>query len=352
MKRAEAPIADAPAAGSAAPKRSEEPGRNPASNLEALWQDVRYGARVLYKKPGFTIVAVLTLALGIGANTAIFSVVNAALLTPIAIPEPDRVVMVWTDNVALSARGFPASRPDYLDWQASGAFEKLAGFFTDGFNLLIGTRPERVPGAVVTQEWFQILQVKPHLGRLFRSEDMQPGQHVTILGYHLWTSLFHADPTLVGKSTIINGVPYTVLGVLPKKIAKISDEELYLPLVFEPPLATERGLRDITAVGRLAPNLTFAAAQSRMRDLSARLAKQYPKEDGAYRARLQRIQEACVEDVHSLLLILFGAVGFVLLVACANIANLAGSWHGAWKGVRHSDRTGGRQVEAHPAVAY
>jgi putative ABC transport system permease protein len=179
-----------------------------------------------------------------------------------------------------------------------------------------------LPGAVVTQEWFEIQQVKPYLGQLFRREDMQPGQHVAILSYHLWASLFHADPTVVGKSTIINSVPYTVLGVLPKKIAKISDEELYLPLIFEAPLVTERGLRDITVVGRLAPHLTFAAAQSRMRDLSARFAKQYPKEDGAYRARLQPIEEAYVEDVHSLLLILFGAVGFVLLVACANIANL------------------------------
>ncbi|MGI8961299.1 MAG: ABC transporter permease [Bryobacteraceae bacterium] len=284
---------------------------------------MRYGARVLYKKPGFTLVAVLTLALGIGANTTIFSVVNAALLTPIAIPAADRVVMVWTDNVALSSRGFPASRPDYLDWQASGVFDKLAGFFTDGFNLLIGTHPERLSGAVVTQEWFEIQRIKPYLGRLFRTEDVQPGhQQVAILSYSLWASLFHGDPTIVGKSTVINSAPYTVLGVLPKKIAKIDDEELYLPLVFEPPLATERGLRDITAVGRLAPHLTFAAAQSRIRDLSARLAKQYPKEDGAYRAQLQPIEEAYVEDVHSLLLVLFGAVGFVLLVACANIANL------------------------------
>ncbi|MFL6350774.1 MAG: ABC transporter permease [Bryobacteraceae bacterium] len=322
MKRVAARSAERSATESATQNRKKEPRASPASKLEDLWQDVRYGARMLYQKPGFTIVAVVTLALGIGANTAIFSVVNAALLTPIAIPEPDRIVMVWTDNVALSSRGFPASRPDYLDWQASGAFEKLAGFFTDGFNLLIGTRPERVSGAVVTQGWFEIQQVQPHLGRLFRSEDMQPGQHVAILSYHLWASLFRADRTLVGKSTIINSVPYTVIGVLPKKIAKISDEELYLPLVFELPLSAERGLRDISTVGRLAPHLSFAAAQSRMRDLSARLAKEYPKEDGAYRARLQPIEEAWVEDVHSLLLILFGAVGFVLLVACANIANL------------------------------
>jgi putative ABC transport system permease protein len=325
MKSAGAPSATSVAVGNAAPtpNRVPEPVAQPGRHLETLCHDVRYGARLLYQNPGFTIVAVLTLALGIGANTAIFSLLNAALLTPIPIPDPDRVVMVWTDNVALSSRGFPASRPDFLDWQASGVFESLAGSFTDGFNLLIGRRAERVRGAAVTQEWFATQGVKPYLGRLFRAEDMQPGHNqVAILTYSLWSSLFHAEPGIVGNSTIINGAPYTIAGVLPKKIAKIEDEKLYVPLVFEPPLATERGLRDISTVGRLAPNLSFAAAQTRMRDLSARLAKQYPKEDGAYRARLQPIEEAYVEDVHTLLLVLFGAVGFVLLVACANIANL------------------------------
>jgi putative ABC transport system permease protein len=323
MKSAGAPSATSVAVGNAAPTPNRAPAPQPGPYLETLWRDVRYGARVLYQNPGFTIVAVLTLALGIGANTAIFSLVNAALLTPIPIPEPDRVVMVWTDNVALSSRGFPASRPDFLDWEASGVFKTLAGSFTDGFNLLIGKRAERVRGAAVTRDWFAIQGVKPYLGRLFRAEDMQPGHNqVAILTYKLWSSLFHAEPGIVGNSTIINGAPYTVTGVLPKKIAKIEDEKLYVPLIFEQPLATERGLRDIGTVGRLAPNVSFAAAQTRMRDLSARLAKQYPKEDGAYRARLQRIEEAYVEDVHTLLLVLFGAVGFVLLVACANIANL------------------------------
>ncbi len=301
--------------------REPHPGLN--SKLETLWQDVRYAARVLYKKPGFTIVAVLTLALGIGANTAIFSVVHAALLTPIAMPEPDRVVMIWTDNVALSSQGFQASGPDFLDWQASDVFEKLGGFTTDGFNLLIGTRPERVQGASVTREWFEIQRVKPYIGRVFGQEDMQPGRdQVTILSYNLWSSRFRSDPSIVGKSVNINSVPHTILGVLPKKLVRVADEELYLPLVFEPPLTTDRAIREISAVGRLSPNLSLRAAESRMRDLSMRLAREYPKEDGAFRARLQPIEEAYVEDVHTLLWVLFGAVAFVLLVACANIANL------------------------------
>jgi putative ABC transport system permease protein len=294
-----------------------------AAYLQTLWQDIRYSARILYKRPAFTLIAVLTLALGIGANTAIFSVVNASLLTPIAVPEPERVVMVWTDKVSRGSAGFPASVPDFLDWQASGVFEHLAGFSTDGFNLLPGNQPRRVQGAEVTKEWFEILELRPYLGRLFRSEDMQPGHDkVVLLSHGLWSSLFRGDPTIVGKSTIINSTPYTVIGVLPKKISRAADEELYVPLVFDPPLAAERGLRWVATVGRLAPNKTLPAAQHQMTALSRRLADQYPNEDVGNRARLQPIEEAYVEDIHTLVLVLFGAVGFVLLIACANIANL------------------------------
>ncbi len=294
-----------------------------SGTFDSFRQDIRYGARLLFKRRGFTSVAVLTLALGIGANTAMFSVVNAALLTPIPLPAPERVVMVWTDKLTHGSAGFPASVPDFLDWQASGIFERLAGFGTDGFNLLIGNRPERVEGASVTKEWFEIVEVRPFLGRLFRSEDMHPGHdNVAVLTYDLWNSRFGADPSIVGRSTIVNSTPYTVVGVLPRKIARVADEELYVPLVFVPPLATERGLRWVGAVGRLAPGVTLSAAQNRMTALSARLAKQYPNEDNGNRARLQPIEESYVEGVHALVLVLFGAVGFVLLIACANIANL------------------------------
>ncbi len=295
----------------------------PAGTIGTLWQDIRYGGRLLFKKRGFTSVAVLTLALGIGANTAMFSVVNAALLTPIPVPAPERVVMIWTDRLAHGSTGFPASVPDFLDWQASGIFERLAGFSTDGFNLLIANRPERVQGASVTKEWFEIAGIKPFLGRLFRSEDMHAGHDsMAVLTYDLWNSRFGADPGIVGKSTIINSTPYTLIGVLPRKVARVADEELYVPLVFEPPLANERGLRWVGAVGRIAPDITLSAAQSRMTALSQRLALQYPNEDNGNRARLQPIEESYVEDIHTLVLVLFGAVGFVLLIACANIANL------------------------------
>ncbi len=292
-------------------------------NLESFWQDLRYGVRVLYTKPGFTIVAVLTLALGIGANTAIFSIVNASLLTPIAIPHPERVAMVWTDRVAQGSSGFPASIPDFLDWQSSGAFQNLAGFASDGFNLLVGKTPKRVQGLSVTSGWFETLEAKPYMGRLLRAQDMQPGHdRVAVLSYDLWVSQFAGDPEVVGKSTMINSLPYTVVGVLRKGIAKLAAEELYVPLVFEPPESTERGMRVLSTIGRLAPNVSLLAAQSRMTALGARLANDYPNEDGGDRIRLQPIEQAYVEDISALLWVLFGAVGFVLLVACANIASL------------------------------
>ncbi|MGH9582113.1 MAG: ABC transporter permease, partial [Bryobacteraceae bacterium] len=278
---------------------------------------------MLRRQPGFTLACIATLAVGIGANTAIFSIVNAALLTPIAVPHPERVAVVWTDKGGPGSGGFPASGPDFLDWRAAGIFQKLAGFTTNGYSLLIHGRPERIQGAAVTREWFQILEQKPYLGRLFRPEDMQPGHdRVAVLTYSLWRSRFGSDREIVGKSAILDSAAYTVIGVLPPRIAKAADEELYVPLLFEPPLGTNRALRYIGAVGRLAPHLSLAAAQSGMNAISKRLERQYPNEDDGDRARLQPIEQAYVQNVHRLVMVLFGAVGFVLLIACANIASL------------------------------
>ena len=297
--------------------------RNLGYGFEMLLQDLRYAGRVLYKRPGFAAIAIVTLALGIGANTAIFSVVNASILTPIPVPDPDRVVMVWTDKVNRSSTSFPASVPDFLDWRATGIFEKLGAYSTDGYNLLIGTVPQRVPGLAVTREWFEISQVKPLFGRVFREEDMQAGHNqVVVLTYKLWSSRFNGDAAIIGKTTIINSSPYLVIGVLPKRLAILAGEELYIPLVFDPQMAASRGMRGMEVVGRLAPGMSLNSAQGVMTGISARLRREYPFEDGDFEARLQPIEEAYVEDVHSLVLVLFGAVGFVLLVACANIANL------------------------------
>jgi len=286
-------------------------------------QDLKYGLRMFARSPGFTIVAVLTLALGIGANTAIFSLVDAALLHAAPFPQPERLVMVWTNNPAREWHHFPASIPDFMDWKQTGVFEKLAAFTDTGFNLRVGDRTERVLGISATSELFSALRTQARLGRIFQDSDVQPGQeHVVILSDALWRSHFAADPNIIGKSAVLDGSPYTVIGVLPKSFPKLSQEQLYAPLVVQASVATDRGTRSWGVMGRLAPGVSLAAAQQRMSDLGLRLARQYPKEDAGDTVELQPFEEAAVEDVQPLLLLLLGVVGFVLLIACANVASL------------------------------
>ena len=275
------------------------------------------------KNPGFTTVAVVTLALGIGANTAIFSVVNAALLTPVPIPQSDRVVMVWTENAERGWHHVPDSIPDVKDWQQSGVFSSLGAVTDDGFNLRVGERTDRIDGYKVTSGLLEALQARPHLGRIFNAGDMLPGHNqVAVLDYDLWTSRFSSDPSIVGKTIVLDGTPHAVIGVLPKNFIRLETGQIYTPLELSSKQASDRGTRFVVGIGRLRPDLTLEAAQQRMTDLSQRLAKQYPNEDAGNRAVLQPIEQAFVEDVQSLLLVVFAAVGFVLLIACANIANL------------------------------
>ena len=287
-----------------------------------LIEDLRFGFRLLAKSPGFTAVAVVTLALGIGANTAIFSVVHAAF-TPLPIPSAERVVMVWSENAARGWHQFPASVPDYLDWKSSGPFSQLGAFQDGGFNLGFPDETERVEGLLVTREVFAALAIKPRAGRLFQPQDMQPGHdQVVILSEALWRSRFGSDPGIAGRNLVLDGTPHTIIGVLPKAFPKLGQEKIYVPLMFSAPQVTDRKKGFLGVLGRLQPGIRLAAAQQRMNDLSARLARQYPDADGGNSARLQPIEEAYVEDARTLLLVLLGAVGFVLLIACANVANL------------------------------
>ena len=291
------------------------------ASLERLLQDFRYGARMLRKNPGFTAVVVLTLALGIGANTAIYSVIQAAL-APLAIPEADRVVMVWTENVKRDWHQFPASVPDYTDWKASGVFSSLGAMTDGGFNLRQADRTDRINGMNVTPEFFAALAVQPQLGRVFRAEDAQPGHdQVVILTDALWHSRFAANPAIIGSSIVLDGVPHNIVGVLPKTFPQIEQEGMYAPLVFSADAAGSRGERFFQVVGRLREGVSLAAARKRMTELEHRLSLQYT-EDAGHGVALQSVEDAWVEDAQALLMILFGAVGFVLLIACANIANL------------------------------
>ncbi|MBV8896215.1 MAG: ABC transporter permease [Acidobacteriaceae bacterium] len=297
--------------------------RRTGAPLANLLQDVRYASRMLRQKPAFTAVAVATLAIGIGANTAIFSVVDATLLTPIPVPSPARIALVWTEDKAHGYNNFPASVPDYLDWKASGIFQSLAAFTDDGFNLRIGDHTERLDGIHATAEWFSILGAKPILGRTFTSSESQPGHNrVVVLGWNYWNSHFQANRAVIGSTVVIDGAPHTVVGVLPKTAARFEHEEIYVPAAFDRPDDQSRGSRSWIVVGRIAPGLSLQAAQQRINALNQRILKQHPDEERGVTLRLQPIEEAYVEDVKPLLLVVCSAVGFVLLIACANIANL------------------------------
>ena len=289
--------------------------------MGTLGQDLRFGLRMLVTRPGFAVVAVLTLALGIGANTAIFSVART-VLAPLPIPDTDRVVMVWTENAARGWHQFPASVPDFEDWKASGVFSNLAGYTDAGFNLRTGDRTERVKGARVTAEMCNVVRTGPRLGRGFEEQDMQPGhEHVAMLSDGLWRSHFGADPGIAGRTIMLDGAAHVVIGVLPPDFPKFGKEEIYAPLVFPADVATSRGSRSFGVIGRLKPGLSLQVAQQRMTALSARLAKQDPHDTGNT-ALLQPIQEAFVQDAQTLVLLLFATVGCLLLIACANIARL------------------------------
>ena len=291
------------------------------TSVERLLQDFRYGVRMLRRNPGFTLVVVLTLALGIGANTAIYSVIHAAL-APLGIPNPDRVVMVWTENAKRNWHQFPASVPDYRDWQTSGVFSSLAGVTDGGFNLRLADRTERIDGMSVTPEFFPVLGLAPRLGRAFTPDEGQPGHdQVAILSDSLWHSHFAANPSIVGSTIVVDGVARTVVGVLPRSFPRFEKEEIYTPLVFAADVATDRGSRFFHVTGRLRDGVTFAAAEQRIAGIERRLATQY-QQDAGQTAALQPVEDSVVEDARTLLALLFAAVGFVLLIACANIANL------------------------------
>jgi putative ABC transport system permease protein len=291
--------------------------------LARLGQDVRYGVRMLRRAPGFTAVVALTLALGIGANTAIFSLIQAAM-NALPIPEPDRVYMVWTQNTRRGLDQLPVSAGDYRDMKASGVFSSI-GALNDaaGNNLRIDGRTARVTAIEVTPDLFQALETRPQLGRLFGEEDMRPGSEPAILlTDEFWHSRFSGDPSVLGRSIVLDGVPASIAGVLPANFPKLGQPDIYTPLIFDAASLADRGKRRYGAMGRLKPGVTPGAAQSALNELAARLEREDPVKTGGSTFRLQSAEDAYVSDARSMLLILLGAVGFVLLIACANIANL------------------------------
>jgi putative ABC transport system permease protein len=301
--------------------------------LETFFQDIRYGARVLAKNSGFTAVAVLTLALGIGANTAIFSVINELLLRPLPFPGAERIVMVWERRVTPEGSSQnTTSRFNFLGWrEQSTAFEALAAFSDQRLGLTGGGEPEEISVQFTNPELFRILGVEPLLGRGLTPEDARPdAPKVAVLSHGLWRRRFGGDPQLIGKAITLNGAPFTVAGVLPEgfqwhirtmsgtgKPAEIWTV-LSMPTEGE---AASKG-RFLSVVARLKPGVSFERAQAEMKTIAARLEVDEPAYNKGVTVELLPLREQFVGNVRPALLILFGAVGFVLLIACANVANL------------------------------
>ncbi|MFN2508061.1 MAG: ADOP family duplicated permease [Chthoniobacterales bacterium] len=292
-----------------------------------LGQDLRYGLRMLAKNPGFTIVAVLALALGIGANSAIFSVVNTVLLRPLPFKNPDQLVMIWENATHL---GFPKNTPspaNFLDWrQQSTVFEAMAATAQRSFNLTGVGEPERLDGRRVSANLFDLLGVHPTLGRTFLPEEDQPGTRVVILSEGLWKRRFGGDPSVIGRALTLSGESYTVIGVMPRTVQLPGmdnwRDQLWVPIAFPSDEAASRGNHYLEVHARIKSRLSLKQAQAEMDTIAARLAQQYPEENVRIGAVVTPLHEHLVGDIKPALLVLLGAVGFVLLIACANVANL------------------------------
>ena len=287
------------------------------SSLERLKQDLRYAARTLKKSPGFTSVALLALALGIGANTTIFSIVNGVLLRPLPFRDPDRIMMLdekWLPRFP----HFEATAWDFLSWrEQSRAFGQMAAFADVAFNLTGDDRPERISGARVSANLPSLLGVDPVLGRSFTPEEDKDGNaRLVLLGHNLWQRRFGGDPRVVGSAVRLNSVSFTVIGVMPPGFRFPQDTEIWTPMGFTPKDG-ESG-HFIWAIGRLKPGVTRTQAQAEMDMIMARL--QQPQ--GVWSANVFPLMDYYVGEVRAALFVLLGAAGFVLLIACANVANL------------------------------
>jgi putative ABC transport system permease protein len=295
--------------------------------METLITDIRYGVRGLWKRPGFTVVAVLTLALGIGANTAIFSVVNAVLLKPLQFHDPDRLVLVWEDA---TFAGFPHNTPapaNYVDWKTqSQSFADMAATAEETFNLTGDGDPERVAAYSVTANFFPLLGVPPALGRVFTADDDRPGAHnVAVLSHGLWQSRYGSDPQIVNRDIQLNGEKYTVVGVMPGGFQFFeSDVRLWVPIGFTSEQLANRGGHYLKVVARMKPGVTLDQAQADLAAVMARVAKDHPEEtmEGKLGAFAVPLREELAGDVRGSLVVLFVAVACVLLIACANVAGL------------------------------
>jgi putative ABC transport system permease protein len=292
--------------------------------MDAFLSDIRYAIRNLIKRPGFTLIAVLTLGLGIGANSAIFSAINALLLNPLAFPETNRVVAIWDTMPSRGVLHNEVTMANYLDWRAQNqSFEQLALYRWWSANLTGNDSPERIQGFQVTANFIDATGVKPIVGRNFTEEENQPGKdRVAIITHSLWQRRFGGDPNILNKTITIGSIQRTVIGVMPERFNFPKGAEVYAPLALTPELMRSRGNHSYYVIGRLKPGVTIEQAQADTSNITARLEKQYPETNTGWGAAVYPIVADTVRQYDTALWVMMGAVGFVLLIACANVANL------------------------------
>src|SRR5262245_31268176 len=294
-------------------------------HMRTLFQDLRFGARMLFKNPGFTLIAVVTLALGIGANTAIFSMVNAVLLRALPYPEPGRLVRFWESNPGRGWLDFAVSAPNFADWRKQQSVcEQLAAYEFNNLNFTGDGEPERVAALRVTSNFFSVLGVAPAHGRTFLPEEEQSGRnHVAILSEGLWRRRFGADPNLIGRQIQLGGESYTVVGVTPPGFQFTQGIELWAPLTLAPAGANRPTGHNLSVIGRLKSGVSLAQAQASMGAIARQLEQQYPESNTGWGVGMSAFYDWIVpEQIRRSMLMLFAAVGFVLLISCANVANL------------------------------
>jgi putative ABC transport system permease protein len=297
--------------------------------MRILLQDLRYALRMLLKGRGFTITTILTLALGIGVNSAIFSVINTVLLRPLPYPKQEQLMVLSEVNPKKNMDQVPVSPPDLADWKSqTRVLENMAAYRSGSsasFNLTSGAEPERIQGAFVSADLFHVLGVQPTRGRNFTADEEKAGGNVVIISHGLWQRRFGSDPNVVGQPLTLNGVSYSIVGIMPPNFQfPIQPErvELWVPLRLPDEVEQDRMAHMLRVVGRLKPGATQEQAQSEMNTIARRLQQQYPTSNTDLGATVVPLLEQVVGNMRIALWVLLGAVGFVLLIACANVANL------------------------------
>ena len=307
--------------------------------MTALHQDIRYGVRALLKTPGFTAVAVIVLALGIGANTAIFTVVNAVLLRPLPYPDSDRLVMLWETNprFQIGIDTLPVTHGNFMDWrEQNGVFDYVSALGVGRWNLTGSGEPERISGASVSANFFKLMGAEPKLGRAFGDDEDKPGaSKVVVIGHALWQQRFAGQPDVIGRTMTLDGESYTVIGVAPERfqfprakdlpyfVGVATQTDLWRPMILgEDFVNKSRANHQLSVMAKLKPGVTRERAQSEMTAIAERLEQSYPDSNQGIGVKVVALNEQVVGNVRPALWLMMGAVALVLLIACANVANL------------------------------